>query len=39
MTNLFNYGATNLTDDVRVVLPEGRIPPLTYVKPGLPPFY
>ncbi|HXI73568.1 MAG TPA: pectinesterase family protein [Verrucomicrobiae bacterium] len=36
MTNLFNYGSTNLTDDVRVVLKENS--PLTYVKPGLPPF-
>ncbi len=36
MTNLFNYDSTNLTDSVRAVLKENS--PLTYVKPGLPPF-
>jgi len=36
MRNLFNYDSTNLTDSVRAVLKENS--PLTYVKPGLPPF-
>jgi len=36
MTNLFNCDSTNLTDSVRAVLKENS--PLTYVKPGLPPF-
>jgi pectinesterase len=36
MTNLFNYGSTNITDDVRAVLKENS--PSTYVKPGLSPF-
>jgi acetyl esterase/lipase len=36
MRNLFNCDSTNLTDSVRAVLKENS--PLTYVKPGLPPF-
>ena len=36
MQNLFGYGSTNITDSVRVVLKKNS--PLTYVKPGLPPF-
>ena len=36
MKNLFSLDSTNLTDRVRVVLKENS--PLTYVKPGLPPF-
>jgi acetyl esterase/lipase len=36
MRNLFGYDATNITDEVRAVLKENS--PLTYVKPGLPPF-
>ena len=36
MRNLFNYDSTNLTERVRAVLKQNS--PLTYVKPGLPPF-
>jgi len=36
MRNLFNCDATNLTARVRAMLKENS--PLTYVKPGLPPF-
>jgi pectinesterase len=36
MRNLFHCDSTNLTDRVRAVLKENS--PLTYVKPGLPPF-
>ena len=36
MKALFNYDSTNITDSVRAVLKENS--PLTYVKPGLPPF-
>lgn len=36
MQNLFNCDSTNLTDSVRAVLKKNS--PLTYVKPGLPPF-
>jgi pectinesterase len=36
MRNLFGYDATNLTQDVRAVLKKNS--PLTYVRPGLPPF-
>jgi pectinesterase len=36
MQNLFGYPSTNITDDVRAVLKKNS--PLTYVKPGLPPF-
>ncbi len=36
MRSLFGYDTTNLTDDVRAVLKESS--PLTYVRPGLPPF-
>ncbi|HXS69531.1 MAG TPA: pectinesterase family protein [Candidatus Polarisedimenticolia bacterium] len=36
MRALFNYDKTNITDSVRAVLKENS--PLTYVKPGLPPF-
>ena len=36
MRNLFNFDSTNLTDSVRATLKENS--PLTYVKPGLPPF-
>jgi dipeptidyl aminopeptidase/acylaminoacyl peptidase len=36
MKNLFNVDSTNLTDEVRAVLKENS--PLTYVRPGLPPF-
>ena len=36
MRNLFGYESSNLTDSVRAVLKENS--PLTYVKPGLPPF-
>jgi pectinesterase len=36
MKALFNYDTTNITDSVRSVLKENS--PLTYVKPGLPPF-
>ena len=36
MRNLFGYDTTNITDDVRAVLKKNS--PLTYVKPGLPPF-
>ncbi len=36
MRNLFGYESSNLTDSVRVVLKKNS--PLTYVKPGLPPF-
>ena len=36
MRNLFNCDSTNLTDNVRAVLKKNS--PLTYVKPGLPPF-
>jgi pectinesterase len=36
MRNLFGYESSNLTDNVRVVLKKNS--PLTYVKPGLPPF-
>jgi len=36
MRNLFSYDTTNLTDDVRAVLKKNS--PLTYVRPGLPPF-
>ena len=36
MRALFNYDTTNITDSVRAVLKENS--PLTYVKPGLPPF-
>lgn len=36
MRNLFGYESSNITDSVRVVLKENS--PLTYVKPGLPPF-
>jgi pectinesterase len=36
MRNLFSYASSNITDEVRVVLKENS--PLTYVKPGLPPF-
>ena len=36
MKALFNFDTTNLTDRVRAGLKENS--PLTYVKPGLPPF-
>jgi pectinesterase len=36
MQNLFEFGTTNLTDSVRAELKRNS--PLTYVKPGLPPF-
>ena len=36
MRNLFGYESSNITDEVRVVLKKNS--PLTYVKPGLPPF-
>ncbi|HTB82044.1 MAG TPA: pectinesterase family protein [Candidatus Sulfotelmatobacter sp.] len=36
MQNLFDFGTTNITDSVRAVLKKNS--PLTYVKPGLPPF-
>jgi pectinesterase len=36
MRNLFNCDSTNLTDSVRAMLKENS--PLTYIKPGLPPF-
>ena len=36
MRNLFGYEKTNLTDSVRVGLKKNS--PLTYVRPGLPPF-
>jgi pectinesterase len=36
MRNLFGYESSNLTDSVRVVLKKNS--PLTYVRPGLPPF-
>jgi pectinesterase len=36
MRNLFSYESSNLTDSVRVVLKKNS--PLTYVRPGLPPF-
>ena len=36
MRNLFGYSTTNITDDVRAVLKKNS--PLTYVKPGQPPF-
>jgi acetyl esterase/lipase len=36
MRNLFGYATTNITNGRRVVLK--RFSPLTYVKPGLPPF-
>jgi len=36
MTGLFGFTSTNITAEVRVVLKENS--PLTYVKPGLPPF-
>ena len=36
MRALFGYETTNITDDVRAVLKKNS--PLTYVKPGLPPF-
>ena len=36
MRNLFGYESSNLTDNVRAVLKKNS--PLTYVKPGLPPF-
>ncbi len=36
MRNLFGYESSNLTDNVRIVLKKNS--PLTYVKPGLPPF-
>ena len=36
MRALFNWDSTNITDSVRAVLKENS--PLTYVKPGLPPF-
>ncbi len=36
MRNLFGYDSTNITDSVRAVLKKNS--PLTYVKPGLPPF-
>ena len=36
MCNLFGYDKTNITGNVRAVLKENS--PLTYVKPGLPPF-
>ena len=36
MRNLFNCDGTNLTDSVRAVLKKNS--PLTYVKPGMPPF-
>lgn len=36
MRNLFGFGATNITDDVRAVLKQNS--PVTYAGPGLPPF-
>lgn len=36
MRNLFGFENTNITDEVRAVLKKNS--PLTYVKPGLPPF-
>lgn len=36
MRALFNWDSTNITDSVRAVLKKNS--PLTYVKPGLPPF-
>ena len=36
MRALFNWNSTNITDSARAVLKENS--PLTYVKPGLPPF-
>jgi pectinesterase len=36
MRNLFGFGSSNITDEVRAVLRENS--PLTYVAPGLPPF-
>jgi len=36
MRNLFGYSNTNITDEVRALLKKNS--PLTYVKPGLPPF-
>jgi pectinesterase len=36
MKALFNWDSTNITDSARAVLKENS--PLTYVKPGLPPF-
>jgi pectinesterase len=36
MRNLFNCDSTNITDSVRAVLKRNS--PLTYVRPGLPPF-
>jgi len=37
MCNLFSYANSNITDDVRAVLKEHS--PVTYVRPGLPPFF
>ena len=36
MKNLFGYGTTNITPEVRETLKK--CSPLTYVEPGLPPF-
>jgi pectinesterase len=36
MRHLFGYESSNITDEVRVVLKKNS--PLTYVRPGLPPF-